>query len=261
MAISSTDIHPVALAREAVQTVRESWLQVTFAGGIFVLLSLLIRFLAGTTDVREMVFMGDAAASFSMFLATLAAALVTSARVLGVDIPYLPSALINERYFWRYVWRGVICLMVVGSVVAVCSFVGFSFVEGRDFRPFYAGAAAGALLSGFLYVRLSMMLPGAAAGEKVSLTASWRMTRGIWIRIGLAMVLALGGFLAGEFLLKGLSALTADPASHLVLAGFGIFLKIVRCAVEGALAAQIFLAVLSSQETSASAAADADMLV
>lgn len=252
MAIRPSDIRPLELAANSFVAVRESWVQILFAGGIFVLLSQLIVFFTKSSGIPAMVEMGNFAGSFTMLLATVAVSLVTCARVLGVQIPYLPSALINDRYFWKYVWAALVCSFLSVLAALACVLVA-SFVvplsAGLDFYsvPFLFTAGFAAVAWFIVYVRLFMVMPAVAIGEKVSLSASLRRTRGVSLKVALSVVIALGGFIVAEYVFKGAAPYGGDPASSALLNSLAVVLKLVRCAVEGALAGFIFKKALEAE--------------
>jgi len=256
MAIRPSDIRPLELATDSFVVVRESWVQILFAGGIFVLLSQLIVFFTKSSGVPAMVEMGNFGGSFTMLLATVAVSLVTCARVMGVQIPYLPSALINDRYFWKYVWAALVCaflsLLAAAACVLVASFV-VPLSTGLNFysTPFLVTAGFAAVAWFVVYIRLFLVLPAVAIGEKVSLSASLRRTRGVSLKVALSVVIALGGFIVAEYIFKGAAPYGGDPASSAILNSLAVVLKLVRCAVEGALAGFIFMKVIDNESAPA----------
>ncbi|NTF18120.1 hypothetical protein G6L37_06855 [Agrobacterium rubi] len=253
MAIRPSDIRPLELARNSIHTSRQSWLQILFAGGIFVLLAQLIIFFSRTSGIPTIVYLGDNVGSFTMFLATVAVSLVTSARVLGIQIPYLPSALINDRFFWRYVWGALVCAFLGGLAALACIGIGMAVILDDPAKlvfttPVYAAGVVACLVWLVVYTRLFMLLPAVVVGEKVSPVASWKRTRGIALKVGLAIVLAVGGFVIGEQLLRFIAGKSGDPATAVLLTSLSVGVKLFRCAVEGALAGYILNSILDEEE-------------
>lgn len=257
MALKSSDIRPVLLAQQAFSAGRESWKEVAMSAGIFALLSALITVFTPVAS-REVALFAEMAGMFTMFLATITASLVTSARVLGVEIPALASAMVNDRQFWRYVWGGVVCTFLAGLVAVVVVLGGLSMVPNipvpgvkdsgtLDLTPVYCAIPVGAILSVLLAVRLSMVLPAVVVGEKVSVSASWRRTRGITMKIALAALVTLGGFYAVELLVKYVGAYALGPDAAPLIATAKAVLRIARSAVEGALAGIVMSHILDEE--------------
>lgn len=258
MALKSSDIHPFELVREAFSIAKASWKHVMFSAGVFALLAALIAiFTGGASKPLDQV--GQMAVMFTMFLATITAALVTSSRALGIEVPTLASALVNDRQFWRYVWGGVVCLFLMGLVVFAIFIAGVAMVPNLplsgvrnvseiDLRPLYGAAVVGAVLSALLSVRLSLVLPAVIAGEKVSVAASWKRTRGITVKLALAAVVALGGFYVVGLAVKYVGAYGIDGSPMVEVLSAAI--RIARSSVEGALAGIVMGKILDDEAVS-----------
>lgn len=258
MALKSSDIHPFELVREAFSIAKASWKHVMFSAGVFALLAALIAiFTGGASKPLDQV--GQMAVMFTMFLATITAALVTSSRALGIEVPTLASALVNDRQFWRYVWGGVVCLFLMGLVVLAIFIAGVAMVPNLplpgvrnvseiDLRPLYGAAVVGAVLSALLSVRLSLVLPAVIAGEKVSVAASWKRTRGITVKLALAAVVALGGFYVVGLAVKYVGAYGMDGSPMVEVLSAAI--RIARSSVEGALAGIVMGKILDDEAVS-----------
>jgi hypothetical protein len=107
------------------------------------------------------------------------------------------------------------------------------------------GVSLGALAIPMLVLlpRVSLALPAAALGEGTSITQSWRLTRGNWLRIILVLVLAILPFTLLGLLLElptlaavGMSKLVPNMAGALdslkyVLVGFSAALRAISTAV------------------------------
>jgi hypothetical protein len=263
MALKSPDIRPTDLVREAFSLARDSWKQVALSAGVFALLAALIAiFTSGGS--KAVVQTGQMAVMFTMFLATLTASLVTSARALGIEIPTLASSLVNDRQFWRYVWGAVACTSLVALVVLAVFLGGLSTMPEIplpggpltgtfDPMPLYIAAAAGAVLSALLSVRLSLVLPAIIAGEKVSIVGSWKRTRGITTKLVITAILALGGFYVLQLIVNyaGVKALGLENAS--LVEGMSAVVRIARNAVEGALAGIVMAKILDHEAVSQAA--------
>jgi hypothetical protein len=263
MALKSPDIRPIDLIREAFALAKDSWKQVALSAGVFALLAALIAiFTSGGS--KTVVQTGQMAVMFTMFLSTLTASLVTSARALGIEIPTLASSLVNDRQFWRYVWGAVACTSLVALVVLVVFLGGLSTMPEIplpgvpltgtfDPTPLYIAAAVGAVLSALLSVRLSLVLPAIIAGEKVSIAGSWRRTRGITTKLVATAILALGGFYVLQLIVNygGVKALGLENAS--LVEGASAVVRIARNAVEGALAGVVMAKILDHEAVSQTA--------
>lgn len=269
MAINPAEIRPIELATDAIVTSRDSWLQIVFAGGIFVLLAQLIIYMTKMSGVEALAGLGAMTGSFAMFLSTVAVSLVTCARVLGVQIPYLPSALINEKQFWQYVWGALLVAFLAMLAMGACVGVGSFMVIGTGVSdtqnalrslPLIISGLVGAVLWFGVYTRLFVLLPAVVVGEKVSPKASWKRTSGLAaFKIALAIVVSLGVFVIAEYMLKGAARYSGDPSLVVVLESLSVFFKLFRCAVEGALAGMVFLLIRRNEDENSDLDAAADI--
>lgn len=255
MALTATDIRPLELATNAIVTAKDSLLQIAFAGGIFAIMSQLIVYIARASGSTAMVGFGDMASAFCMFLATVAVSIVTMAKVLGIETPYLPSALINEKPFWKYVWASVVVSFLPVAAAVVVAGVGHSVIVGvvgklgSFMAPQYLGLFAFALICwSVVYLRLFLVLPAVLSGEKTSPSASWKRTSGIAMKLSLAIGLAVGAFVAAEFVLNAAAKFYGDPASGVLMNILATASKLFRCAVEGALAGSVFALLQGKQD-------------
>lgn len=260
MALKASDIRPIELVREAFATARGSWKQIAFSAGVFALLAALIAiFTSGGSKQLDQT--GQLGVMFTMFLATLTASLVTSARALGIEIPTLASALVNDRQFWRYVWGGVVCTFLLGLAMFAVFLGGLSMMPNIplpgvkstvpfDPTPLYIAAIVGVILSALLSVRISMVLPAVVAGEKVSVVGSFRRTRGITIKLVLAAIAALGGFYLLQLGVKYGGALSFGPEGSPLVEMVSAVVRIARSAVEGALAGIVMAKILDDEAIS-----------
>jgi hypothetical protein len=257
MAMKSSDIRPYELVREALHLAQASWKQVAISAGIFALISGLIAVFASGAS-KEFAQLGQMCGMFAMFLATLTASLVTSARALGVEIPTLASALINDRNFWRYVWGGIVCTFLAGLVMVVALLAGLATMptipvpgikdpSALDLTPIYYAVPVGAVLSMLLSVRLSMLLPAIVVGEKVSVSKSWKRTRGLTAKLAIAAGMALGGFYVLQLLVTNVGGYAFGPEGAPFIETLAAAVRIARNAVEGALVGIVMAKILDDE--------------
>lgn len=252
MALKPSDIRPIELMKEAFALSRDSWKQVAISAGVFALLAALIAiFTRGGSAALDQA--GQMAVMFTMFLATIAAGLVTSARALGIEVPTLASGMVNDRQFWRYVWGGVVCMFLIGIVMLAVFVTGLYMTPNlplpgiKAAGPFdptliYIAAIVGTALSALLSVRLSLVLPAVIAGERVSVAGSWRRTRGITTKLVITAALVLGGFYVLQLGVK-----YGGPAGDPMIEMASAVVRIVRSAVEGALAGIVMAKILDDE--------------
>jgi hypothetical protein len=257
MALQSSDIRPIELAKEALLLAKDSWKQVGISAGVFALLAGLIAVLTGNS-VQVVALVGSSTASFAMFLAALTAGLVTSARALGIDIPPLASAMMNERQYWRYVGGGIAC-MFVSSMLGFIAFMivmtiggqvpsaGVASTQELAAPVMFASFGLAAVATGLMSIRLFMVLPAVVAGEKISLTESWKRTKGITIKLAIAIAISLGGFFALQLLVRYFGAHLFGAEGLPMVEMTNAVLRIARGAVEGAVAGLVMAKILDQE--------------
>jgi hypothetical protein len=263
MAINPKDIRPTDLARQAYSIALQSWQRVAFAGGVFALIASFVPAVASLFATYGFGQIGTFTSIFIMLLASLSAAMVTSARVLDVEVAYLPSALIHERLFWRYVLAGLVCPLLIialflGAFVVVSSNLPENFASlaraGKlnlftsDYLLLHAAIIAAVVGMVVLTVRLSLMLPAVVIGEKVSVGKSWRRTRGIAWRLLLAMATALMPFYLATYIVRLASAAQTDPTGFIFYKTLSVVITLSKAAVEGALFGLVMLSVIEAED-------------
>lgn len=96
----------------------------------------------------------------------------------------------------RAVAAGLIKLMLICMAISLVAFM-FAGTQGQSVRALSGLSTVALLASVPILVRLSMVLPAAAAGTSLGLGGAWRMTRGNWMRLLFSIgIAALGATFA-----------------------------------------------------------------
>lgn len=259
MAINPKLIRPLKLTGRAFGIARDSWQKVAFAGGVFAVIAAAITYFGGLSGDPATAQLVGSFGSLVMLLAGISASLVTSTVALGLKKAYMPSILIKDRAFWRYVWAGIACILIIGAIAGGIIMAGMASVPGDIFHrlstapnsvltltylPAFVAVVLGVLAIVVLSVRLSLMVPAAAAGEKVSLTSSWRRTRGIFFRLLLATAVSSAPFYAALVLLNRAVDQFSDPVAVAAVGFMAVIVKLAKAAVEGALGGLVMVEIL-----------------
>lgn len=259
MAQGRIDFNPVEITREAFQIVRDSALQIAFAGGIFYLLACVVVLVSRMMMTEGFLRIGDLGFTVISSLAGISVCMVTSARALGVTVPFLPSQLIHERQFWKFVlgWIIVGFLTAIPTLLGVASAVYLmppqdsvtSFFD-RALLPAAVSVGAGLIVTIIVAMRLSLMLPAIVIGEKISPLVSWQRTGPIFWKVLAASILTISLLVVLQSLVQGWSQQTQDPSLQMIASVVSTVISLVKYSAVGALYGLIMnLVVPATEET------------
>lgn len=259
MTAGRIEFHPLDISREAYTIVMSEKAKLLFAGGVFYLFACLVLFFARASGEPVMVALGDFAYSATLLLGCQAVAMVACAKALGISTAFLPSALISDRTFWRFVGASVASttaslltglVFIIGAAVIVpAPKLLFSISEPRLFAAL-ALVAGGALAAGWVALKTSLMTSAVLVGEKVSIRASWRRTGGMEFRYLAALVLVSALLIVLQSLGRGYASYMGSIELVVLAELFGTVMRLVLAAVCGALAGLIFARVVEFEMAS-----------
>lgn len=260
MRASRIEFNPLDISREAYRIVAAEKSRLLFSGGIFYLFACLLLFLTKASGDKTIMALGDFGYTAAMFLGCQAVALLACARAIGVETPFLPSALVNDRTFWRFVGAtllgtllasltGLVFILLAGATVPDPKTVT-SFLQ-PDVLPGLALLVVGALAAAWVALKATLMAPAALIGEKVSIRASWRRTKGMEFRLLASLVLVAALLMVLQSVSRGYAAHVGSPEIQVLSALFSTIVRLVQAAACGALAGLVFARVVLAERASA----------
>lgn len=260
MTASRIEFNPLDISREAYRIVAAEKTKLMFAGGIFYLFACLLLFFAKAAGDERLALLGDYGYSAAMFLGCQAVAMIACARALGVETPFLPSALVNDRTFWRFVGATiagaaaagfVTLLFLVGASAAVPDPSTVTSFFQADVVPVLLILVAGGVAAAWVALKATLMAPAVLLGEKISIRASWKRTRRMEFRLIAALVLTAALLVVLQSLARGYAAYVGAPELKVISALFSTVLRLVQAAACGALAGLVFARVIHAERAAA----------
>lgn len=257
------EFNPLDVSREAYRVVMAEKTKLLFAGGVFYLFACLILFCARASGEPVLGALGDFAYSAALLLGCQAVAMVACAKALGISTAFLPSALVSDRTFWRFVGASAAgttaCLLagfvfLVGAAMIVPAPKMLLSISGPRLFAALALVAAGALAAGWVALKTSLMTAAVLVGEKISIRASWKRTGGMEFRYLAALVLVSALIIVLQSLSRGYASHVGLPELVVLAELFGTVMRLVLAAVCGALAGLIFARVVEFEMASATVA-------
>jgi hypothetical protein len=263
MPTSRIEFNPLDISREAYRIVATEKTKLLFAGGVFYLFACLLLFVTKASGDKSLTALGEYGYSAAMFLGCQAVAMIACAKALGVETPFLPSALLGDRTFWRFVGAtlaGTTVAFLTGLAFLIVAAVivpdpkALTSISQPEIAPVLAILGIGALVAGWVALKATLMAPAILLSEKVSVRASWRRTRRMEFRLLAALVLTAALLIVLQSLSRGYASYVGSSELQVLAALFSTVVRLIQSSACGALAGLVFARVATIERAAATVA-------